>query len=360
MSKQLLTIVRGERIANKSSQGWPSYARLKGLMNYIAYGRYQDQPTFARAGLDAETDPTPAWLVPYRQRIRVNEPLDDGAVHCFLDDYRFETVWTRPYKALSALRLYTTLLSPDFSLYREWPLTLQLWNVYRNRWCGRFWQSQGFRVIPTVSWSTAASYDFCFLGVPKRGVVAVSAVGVKQRAEELQKQATSERLRADDFYVQVEDAQLAAAAVQGRLTGGQRRAEEMQQRAEAAQARAANAQARADEMQLALEAAQGRAAGEQARADEVQLELTQVQQEADELRRRVAELEAEAAAGRNFQVEMGPVGRAWQALNDETQTLALYNAHLLPVAEAAGRLGVHESTVRRRAKRLNGQPAEVA
>ena len=23
----------------------------------------------------------PAWLVPYRQRIRVNEPLDDGAVH---------------------------------------------------------------------------------------------------------------------------------------------------------------------------------------------------------------------------------------------------------------------------------------
>jgi IS30 family transposase len=49
-----------------------------------------------------------------------------------------------------------------------------------------------------------------------------------------------------------------------------------------------------------------------------------------------------------------------QALNDETQTLARYNAHLLPVAEAAGRLGVHESTVRRRAKRLNGQTAEVA
>ena len=75
----------------------------------------------------------------------------------------------------------TTLLSPDFSLYREWPLTLQLWNVYRNRWCGRFWQSQGFRVIPTVSWSTAASYDFCFLGIPRRGAVAVSAVGVRQQ-----------------------------------------------------------------------------------------------------------------------------------------------------------------------------------
>lgn len=42
----------------------------------------------------------PAWLVPYRQRIRITEPLDDGAVHFFAHDYRFETVWNRPYKAL--------------------------------------------------------------------------------------------------------------------------------------------------------------------------------------------------------------------------------------------------------------------
>ncbi len=124
-------------------------------------------------------DQIPDWLVPYRQRIRVNEPLDDGAVHFFLDDYRFETTWSRPWKALAALRPYTTLLTPDFSLYRDWPLMLQLWNVYRNRWCGRFWQEQGFTVIPTISWSTAVSYDFCFLGVPRRSVVAVSAVGVK-------------------------------------------------------------------------------------------------------------------------------------------------------------------------------------
>ncbi|HFE67257.1 MAG TPA: DUF4417 domain-containing protein [Chloroflexi bacterium] len=83
--------------------------------------------------LHTSADRVPAWLVPYRQRIRVNESLDDGAVHFFLDDYRFETVWNRPRKALEALRPYTTLLTPDFSLYRDWPLTLQLWNVYRNR-----------------------------------------------------------------------------------------------------------------------------------------------------------------------------------------------------------------------------------
>ena len=66
----------------------------------------------------------PVWLAPYRTRIRATEPvagarLDDGAVHFFVDDYRFETVWSRPRKALEALAPYTTLLSPDFSLYRD-------------------------------------------------------------------------------------------------------------------------------------------------------------------------------------------------------------------------------------------------
>jgi hypothetical protein len=121
----------------------------------------------------------PRWLVPYRTRIRSQCDLDDGAVHFFLDDYRFETVWSRPRKALQALALYKTLLTPDFSLYRDWPLGLQIFNVYRNRWCGAFWQRQGFTIIPTVSWSTSESFDFCFLGLPQRGVLAVSTLGLR-------------------------------------------------------------------------------------------------------------------------------------------------------------------------------------
>ena len=129
--------------------------------------------------LPAPVSRIPAWVAPYRTRIRANEPLDDGGVHFFADDYRFETVWSRPRKALQALARYQMVLTPDFSLYRDWPRLLQLWNVYRSRWCGRFWQEEGLTVIPTVSWSTAVSYDFCFLGLPQRTVVAVSAVGVK-------------------------------------------------------------------------------------------------------------------------------------------------------------------------------------
>lgn len=120
----------------------------------------------------------PAWLVPYGQRVRANQPATEGCVHFFLDDYRFETVWSRPFKALTALKPYQSLLTPDFSLYCDWPWAIQLWNTYRNRWCGRFWQMLGWQVIPTISWGTAVSYEFCFLGVPRRTVVAVSAVGV--------------------------------------------------------------------------------------------------------------------------------------------------------------------------------------
>lgn len=122
----------------------------------------------------------PAWLVPYRTRIRSKNGTFGGAVHFFLDDYRFETTWSRPAKALQYLSDFETLLTPDFSLYPSWPLATQIWNVYRSRWCGAYWASLGFRVIPTVSWSGRESYRFSFAGVARRSMVAISTVGVRQ------------------------------------------------------------------------------------------------------------------------------------------------------------------------------------
>lgn len=120
----------------------------------------------------------PSYLVPHRQKIRTNYPLSGGAVHFFLDDERFEPVWKTPEKGFSYIERVGAALTPDFSLYPEMPLALQLFNVYRNRWCGAFWQSRGVRVIPTVGWSDASSYPFCFLGVESGSAVAVSTVGL--------------------------------------------------------------------------------------------------------------------------------------------------------------------------------------
>ena len=121
----------------------------------------------------------PDWLVAYRARVRSPKfDFSRAAVHFFLDDYRFETVWARPLRALEHLSKYRTLLTPDFSLYADWPPVMQQWNVYRSRWCGRYWQELGYQVIPTVSWSTPESFTFCFAGLPRNSLVAVSALGV--------------------------------------------------------------------------------------------------------------------------------------------------------------------------------------
>ena len=72
-------------------------------------------------------------------------------VHFFLYDYRFERVWEKPDTVLDKLRPYRAVLSPDFSMYLEMTPVLQLYNVFRNRWCGAYWASQGLRVAQPLT-----------------------------------------------------------------------------------------------------------------------------------------------------------------------------------------------------------------
>lgn len=95
-------------------------------------------------------------------------------VHFFLYDYNFEKVWLNPNQYIEFLKPYKGVLSPDFSMYTEMPLAMQLYNTFRNRWCGAYFAQQGLRVVPTVSWSNPDSFDFCFAGIEKGSVVAVS------------------------------------------------------------------------------------------------------------------------------------------------------------------------------------------
>ena len=98
----------------------------------------------------------------------------DRMVHFFLYDYRFERVWKNPDNDIEKLSRYRAVLSPDFSMYLEMAPVMQLYNVFRNRWCGAYWASKGLRVIPTVNWGDESSFDFCFEGIEKGSVVAVS------------------------------------------------------------------------------------------------------------------------------------------------------------------------------------------
>ena len=107
------------------------------------------------------------------------ENLHKG-VHFFVDDYRFQGIYNNPKKSLNRYAQYDFLLSPDFSLYADMPLWKQIESVAKNRWVGAFWQSEGLKVIPTISWSTARSFEFCFDGVEAGASVAVGMIGCKK------------------------------------------------------------------------------------------------------------------------------------------------------------------------------------
>ena len=104
----------------------------------------------------------------------------DKGIHFYIDDYQFERVWTTPDKYIDKLGMFDCVLTPDFSLYLDMPIAMQIWNVYRSRLIGQIMQDAGIEVIPTLQWADERSFDFCFDGIEPGGVVSVSTIGVKR------------------------------------------------------------------------------------------------------------------------------------------------------------------------------------
>lgn len=107
-------------------------------------------------------------------------------VHFFVDDYQFVRVWNSPDKYIPLLKRFAAVLAPDFSTYTDMPRAMQIYNHYRKHWVARYLSDSGITVIPTISWSTPDSYEWCFEGEPRNSVVAISTVGcMKGEAREL-------------------------------------------------------------------------------------------------------------------------------------------------------------------------------
>ena len=103
----------------------------------------------------------------------------DKGIHFFVDDYQFLRLWKNPSQYINLLKQFRVVFTPDFSLYTDFPVAMQIYNHYRKHWLGAYWQSQGITVVPTIGWSDSQSYDWCFDGEPVGGTVAVSSVGTQ-------------------------------------------------------------------------------------------------------------------------------------------------------------------------------------
>ena len=121
----------------------------------------------------------PERVIPFDKAVG-NKDYDPW-VHFYIHDREFERIWNHPNKYLEILKRYEGVITPDFSLYRDMPLSLQIWNTYRNRAFGYWLKKNGVPIIPNFSWGDERTYEFCFDGIEKHSIVAVGTHGTAKR-----------------------------------------------------------------------------------------------------------------------------------------------------------------------------------
>ena len=115
------------------------------------------------------------WI-PVNYALTAKDKATKG-VHFYKDDYQFERMWRNPDRYIPILQEFGAVLSPDFSMYRDHPMAVQIWNMYRRHWLAAYWQMHCIKVIPTICWSWPETYEWCFDGEPKNAIVSISSVG---------------------------------------------------------------------------------------------------------------------------------------------------------------------------------------
>lgn len=119
----------------------------------------------------------PNRVLPFSKAVSKSLRDFDCWVHFFEDDCRFERLWRNPRKYVSRLRKFNGVILPDFSLYRDMPLVMQLWNIYRSRAIGHWLQENGIKVIPNIRFGDKRTYRYCCSGIEKGCVIAVGSHG---------------------------------------------------------------------------------------------------------------------------------------------------------------------------------------
>lgn len=121
------------------------------------------------------TNDIPESLIPFSQAL--NSTKYSSWIHFYEDDVRFDRIWKEPKRYLPIIKKFAGAITPDFSLYRDMPLVMQHWNIYRNRSIGHWLQTNNIPTIPNLRWADNRTYATCCLGIPQNSTIAVSTHG---------------------------------------------------------------------------------------------------------------------------------------------------------------------------------------
>lgn len=122
----------------------------------------------------------PTWwvpnkLIPFSKAIGCKD--HDQWVHFYEHDCQFERIWNDPERYLPILKRFNGVILPDFSVYRDMPFVMQLWNIYRSRAIGFWLQANGVKVIVNMRRGDRRTYRCCCDGAPMRCTIAVGSHG---------------------------------------------------------------------------------------------------------------------------------------------------------------------------------------
>lgn len=123
------------------------------------------------------TEYDPCNWIPFNRAKTIRKDRDSMGIHFYKDDYQFIRVWNYINNQVAMFQQFKYICSPDFSLFIDFPIAMQIYNHYRKHWVGAYCEEHGISVIPTIAWGLEQSYDFCFDGEPVESIVSVSTIG---------------------------------------------------------------------------------------------------------------------------------------------------------------------------------------
>ncbi len=131
----------------------------------------------------------PDIIVPFSERNKTHDL--NIAIGYNEMDFNFAEVLIDPEAYIEDFKRFEMMISPDCSLYRNAPLSVQITNVYRNRAIGSYYQRKGLYVVPQIRWGSESTYTvkllpekIAFLGVEKHSIVSIGTYGCIQSKED--------------------------------------------------------------------------------------------------------------------------------------------------------------------------------
>ena len=126
----------------------------------------------------------PKKLIPFSKCLRSKEY--DAWIHFYEDDYNFERVWRNPKKYLPIIKKFAGIITMDFSVYRDMPFPMQVWQIYRSRALGFWFQKNGIKVIVNMRYGDERTFNICCNGVPKNSIISIGSHGCIKDKEDRQ------------------------------------------------------------------------------------------------------------------------------------------------------------------------------